>query len=103
MALTEGWNGSPAPQAPKTPVDLGCGYACGLGLVLLSLRAQSPTIPVAWVVIMDLCWLQNNRLRSQSEFKCNITNAKAGIVPSPGAELPVQTWWAPVKYLITIR
>lgn len=69
MALTEGWNGSSAHQASEVPVGLDYGLACGLGFVLLSLWAELPTIPVPRVVTIDLCWLQNYRLRQQNECK----------------------------------
>lgn len=57
MALTEDWNGSPAPRASEMPMGLGCGYDCGLGFVLLSLCAEPPRIPVPWVITIDVCWL----------------------------------------------
>ena len=69
MALAKGWNSSLSPQASELPMGLSCGHACGMGLVLLSLYAESPTIPVSWVNTVHLFWLWNNRLRQWSECK----------------------------------
>lgn len=104
MALTESWNGSLAPQALEKPVGLSCEYACHLGFVLLSLWAEPPIIPVPWVVAIDLCWLQNNRLRQQSECQCSgILMPGLGQFCHKEQSSECRPGRLPVKYLMTIR